>query len=218
MTENIDNAKFQDILKASYQPQAEAEATLAKQGYKYDPELSTMESKVFFDPATNKPSIVYRGSTRVSDFLVEDPAIAFGIETKKQRQAKQLSKQVEMKYKQTPDTYGHSLGSMYAEKASRGGNVYTFNRAVGIADIGKTLSPKHTDIRTDKDVVSGLSLTQRGGKRQTIKTSPFTSIIGSHSTSQLTAKPKGTNGSFRNPPLPAILKGVSSYIPKFSFK
>lgn len=207
MTDNIDNAKFQDILKASYQPQAEAESTLSKYGYKYDPSLSTMESKVFFDPETNKPHIVYRGSTRVSDFLVEDPAIAFGIETKKQRQAKELSKQVELKYKQTPDTYGHSLGSYRAEKASRGGKIYTFNRAVGIADIGKTLSPKHTDIRTDKDIVSGLSLTQKGGKRQTITTSPFTSIIGSHSTSQLT---KGNK--------PTLLQKASSYIPKFSFR
>ena len=190
MSEDINNEKFKDILKASYQPQAEAGSTLAKHGYSYDADLSTMESKVFIEPATGKPNIVYRGSTRASDFLYEDPALFFGYKTEKQKKAEQLAKDVETKYGKPADTFGHSLGSYRAEKASTGGNVYTFNRAVGLKDIGKSLSEKHTDIRTDKDVVSLLSLSQRGGKRSTLKTSPFTSVIGSHSVSELDNKPK----------------------------
>ena len=189
MGEDINNEKFKDILKASYQPQAEAGSTLAKYGYSYDADLSTMESKVFVD-ANGKPSIAYRGSTRASDFLYEDPALFFGYKTEKQKKAEQLARDVETKYKKPADTFGHSLGSYRSEKANTGGNIYTFNRAVGLKDIGKTLSEKHTDIRTDKDVVSLLSLTQRGGKRSTLKTSPFTSVIGSHSVSELDNKPK----------------------------
>ena len=93
MSEDINNEKFKEILNASYQPQAEASATLSKAGYAYDPDLSTMESKVFIDPKTNKPNIVYRGSTRVSDFLIEDPALAFGIKTEKQRNLQKMWKQ-----------------------------------------------------------------------------------------------------------------------------
>ena len=188
MSDNIDEEHLKDILTASYQPQREAESTLAKRGYKYDNELSSMESKVFVDPKTGKPSIVYRGSTRASDFLYEDPALALGYKTEKQKKAEKLAKDVESKYGKAPDTFGHSLGSYRAEKASTGGNIYTYNRAVGIPDIGKKLSSKHTDIRTEKDIVSLLSLTQRGGKRKTIS-SPLTStVLSSHSISELNRK------------------------------
>ena len=87
MSEEINNDKFKEILNASYQPQAEASSTLSKLGYNYDPDLSTMESKVFVDPKTGKPNIVYRGSTRVSDFAIEDTALALGIKTDKQKKA-----------------------------------------------------------------------------------------------------------------------------------
>jgi hypothetical protein len=190
MSEDINNEKFKDILKASYQPQAEAGSTLAKHGYNYDADLSTMESKVFIDPTSGKPNIVYRGSTRASDFLYEDPALFFGYKTEKQKKAEQLAKDVEAKYGKPADTYGHSLGGYRAEKAGVSGNVYTFNKGAGYKDIGANISNKQTDIRTDKDFVSLLSLSQRGGKRSTLKTSPFTSIIGSHSISQLDNKPK----------------------------
>lgn len=184
MTEDINNEKFKDILQASYQPQAEAGSTLAKHGYSYDPDLSTMESKVFVD-AQGKPSIAYRGSTRISDFVYEDPALFFGYKTEKQKKAEQLARDVETKYGKPADTYGHSLGGYRAEKAGVSGNVYTFNKGAGYKDIGANISNKQTDIRTDKDFVSLLSLSQRGGKRSTLKTSPFTSIIGSHGLSQL---------------------------------
>lgn len=208
---NIDEEHLKDILTASYQPQREAEATLAKRGYKYDSDLSTMESKVFYNPESNKPHIVYRGSTRVSDFAYEDPALAIGFKTEKQKKAEKLAKDVESKYGKAADTYGHSLGSYRAEKSSTGGNIYTFNRAVGIKDIGKKLSDKHTDIRTSKDVVSVLSLTQRGGKKKTISTPLTTSVIGSHSVSQLTNKPQ--QNTFQS------LKNIASKVlPKMSFR
>lgn len=192
MEENIDQAHLKDILSASYQPQSEAESTLAKRGYKYDKDLSTMESKVFYNPETNKPHIAYRGSTRVSDFVFEDPALAIGFKTEKQKRAENLAKQVESKYGQSADVFGHSLGGYRAEKSGATGNIYTFNKGAGIYDIGKTISPKQTDIRTSKDIVSLLSIGQKGGIRKTLETPITTSVLGSHSVSQLENKPESS--------------------------
>ena len=164
-----DNIDITDILTASYQPQREAEQTLAKQGFKYDPELSSMESKVFYNPETNKPYIAYRGSTRVSDFLYEDPALFLGYTTKKQKAAQELAKKVEAKYGQPVDVYGDSLGGYRAEKSGASGKITTYNKATGLFDIGKTTSQKQTDYRKEGDIVSLISLTQKGGKRITEK-------------------------------------------------
>jgi len=192
MGDNIDEEHLKDILTASYQPQREAEQTLAKRGYKYDNELSTMENKVFFNPETNKPHIVYRGSTRVSDFAYEDPALAIGFKTEKQKKAEKLAKDVETKYGQSANAYGHSLGGYRAEKSGATGNVYTFNKGAGIFDVGKKISDKQTDIRTNKDVVSALSIGQRGGTKKTISSPLTTNVIASHSVSQLTNANKPT--------------------------
>lgn len=208
MGDNIDEEHLKDILTASYQPQREAEQTLAKRGYKYDNELSTMENKVFFNPETNKPHIVYRGSTRVSDFAYEDPALAIGFKTEKQKKAEKLAKDVETKYGQSANAYGHSLGGYRAEKSGATGNVYTFNKGAGIFDVGKKISDKQTDIRTNKDVVSALSIGQRGGTKKTISSPLTTNVIASHSVSQLTNANK--------PNLQSIITNkVKSIIPKF---
>ena len=165
--DNINEAHLKDILTASYQPQREAEQTLAKRGYKYDPELSTMESKVFFNPETNQPFIAYRGSTRASDFLYEDPALAIGFKTEKQKNAEKLAKDVEAKYKQPASAIGHSLGGYRAEYSGVSGNIYTYNKGAGIFDVGKKTSEKQTDYRKAGDIVSALSIGQQGGKRIT---------------------------------------------------
>ena len=129
--------------------------------------------------------------------------------------AEKLAKDVESKYGQPADTYGHSLGSYRSEKANTGGKIYTYNRAVGFKDIGKKLPDRHTDIRTSKDVVSLLSLTQRGGTRKTIS-SPLTStVIGSHSISQLGNKPEqSTLQTIKN----KASSIASKVIPKLSFR
>ena len=72
------------ILKASYLNQREAKAKLEKKGYTYDPELSTNESKVFVDKQGN-PNIAFRGSKRVTDFLIDDPLLALGLKHYKKK-------------------------------------------------------------------------------------------------------------------------------------
>lgn len=178
MTE--DNTRL--ILEASYQPQREAEETLAKRGYKYDTELSSMENKVFYDPETNKPYIAYRGSVRATDWL-GNVKLAFGLKDPNAERRIALAGKVKEKYGQAPDTYGHSRGGFLAEEAGEryGGKTITYNKATLPADIFKKIRPEQTDIRTSTDIVSGLSVFQQGGRKQTIKIpeqkSPLTSIL-----------------------------------------
>jgi hypothetical protein len=78
-----------------------------------------------------------------------------------------------------------------------GGKSYTFNKAAVPSDIFKTIRPEQTDIRTNKDVVSALSIGQRGGKRETIKSPIASTVISSHSISQLNKKPKTLKDIFK---------------------
>ena len=44
----MNKSELKDVLKASYMPQKEAAAYLKKtQGYNYDPQLSSMQQKLF---------------------------------------------------------------------------------------------------------------------------------------------------------------------------
>ena len=51
---NLKNSQLRkdtgDLLKSSYLPQKEASAKMAKKGYTYDPQLSSMASKVYVSP------------------------------------------------------------------------------------------------------------------------------------------------------------------------
>lgn len=184
-----DNTKL--ILEASYQPQREAEATLAKQGYKYDTDLSTMENKVFYNPETNKPYIAYRGSVRAKDWL-GNAKLALGFNDADAEKRIQLAEQVKNKYGQSADIYGHSRGGYLAEQAGEryGGNVVTYNKAALPSDVFKPIRKEQTDIRTSADRVSALSIFQKGGTKKTIKTpvnakTIFSSALEAHAISAL---------------------------------
>ena len=150
------------ILKASYLNQKEASNKLGSLGYKYDPELSTNESKVFLD-RQGRPNIAFRGSKRIfDDFLGSDVKLALGLEKydKRFQEAKHLTNLVENKYHQPANVFGHSLGGSLAEKSGAHGNIVTYNKGAGLFDIGRTIPKKQIDIRTTSDPVSLLSTTQ----------------------------------------------------------
>lgn len=181
----VEGHDVKTILKASYKPQAEASAELEKLGYKYDPELSSMENKVFIDPKTNKPYVAYRGSVRVKDWI-GNIKLGLGMEDKDAERRIQLADQVKTKYGQAPDVFGHSRGGYIAEKAGEltGGKSITYNKATAPSDIFKTLRPEQTDIRTYKDVVSLPSVFQQGGNQISLE-SKLNDVIGAHSISNL---------------------------------
>ena len=64
-----------DLLSNSYKPQQEASDNMKKKGYKYDSELSNMETKIFVDDENGEPVIVHRGTIRVKDW-VDDAKLA----------------------------------------------------------------------------------------------------------------------------------------------
>ena len=180
---------LKDILKASYKPQREAEEDFKKLGYDYDSELSSMDSKVFYDPKTKKPHIVYRGSKRVIDDWLDNIKLGLGYKSKSVEEAVGLAKQVQDKYGQAPDTYGHSRGSLKAEYAGDavGGKTYTYNKTTLPTDIFKTIRPEQTDIRTKGDIVSLPSVFQTGGVKKLIEpVNPlFNNFISAHSLDHL---------------------------------
>jgi hypothetical protein len=180
----MNDRKFiRPILDASYQNKKDASKTLAKHGYTLDKKLSTNESKVFIDPY-GKPNIAFRGSTNAKDFLFSDPLLAVGLGKYDPRlkQSQKLVQKVESKYNAPTDVFGHSLAGFLSEKSGAGGNVYTYNKAVGITDIGKSIPKNQTDIRSRNDIVSGLALTQKydNGSLKTLKTPIFQSPIEAH--------------------------------------
>jgi hypothetical protein len=154
-------SKLKPILEASYLNQAEASKKLKDLGYTYDGQLSTNESKVFVD-AQGNPNIAFRGSKRVEDFLRTDVLqfVGLGAYDKRFQEAKRLTSLVEEKYGKPADVFGHSLGGKLAEVSGANGNIYTYNKATGLADIGKKIPDKQKDIRTTGDVVSAISTTQ----------------------------------------------------------
>lgn len=171
------------VFESSYKPQQEFAHDIAQHGYSYDPELSTMENKVFVSDVTGKPSIAYRGSTTVKDWI-GNVKLGLGFKDPEAEKRIQLADKVKAKYGDIDTIYGHSRGGLLSEKAGErtGANVVTYNKATLPTDIFKSIRPEQTDIRTSKDIVSLPSFLQTGGKKKTISSSSF---FGAHSTKNL---------------------------------
>jgi len=180
MTENLSG-----ILEASYKPQREAEQDFNKMGYTYDPELSSMDTKVFVDKEGN-PNIAYRGTVRAETWA-DNAKILLGGKSKIDTEAVETAKKVKEKYGKAPTTYGHSRGGRSAELAGEatGGKTYTYNKAVLPQDVFKKTRKEQTDIRTKKDVVSAASVFQSGGEKITIESGITDSYLKAHSLGEL---------------------------------
>jgi hypothetical protein len=178
----MEEEKLSTILKASYKPQREAEHDLEKLGYKYDNELSSMDTKVFYDPKNNQSYIAYRGSVRVSDW-VDNINLGLGGKSKQLDEAINTAEKTKQKYGTAPTTIGQSRGGIFAEKAGNkvGGKTITYNKGTLPRDVFNHIRDDQVDIRTSKDVVSAPSSFQTGGKKYIIQISPTTSYIDAHS-------------------------------------
>jgi hypothetical protein len=162
----MNKSELKDILKASNMPQKQAAAYLEKtQGYSYDPQLSSMQQKVFLD-RDGKPIITQRGSTRLSDWLIEDPAALVGYSnTSRVKEAKELAKATKEKYGVDATVTGHSLGGYLAEQGkTKGSDVYTYNKAAGIPSVFSSIPKTQHDYRTPLDIPSFLGQYQGGDK------------------------------------------------------
>ena len=179
-----------DLLKNTYKSQKEAKANVAKKGYGYDDQLSTMNTKVYVSP-TGKPIIAHRGTTTVKD-VIDDGLLALGLEKYgfRYKNAKRITEKAEKKYGQSADAIGHSLGGSLAERSGAHGNVLTFNKGVGLGDIfTKKNSARQLDVSTRGDLVSGLGKTQNANKEVIDNKSKskdfFKNAINAHGTDNL---------------------------------
>ena len=177
----LSNKEFKTVLQSSYLPQRKAKTLAEQQGLKYDTSNSKMDTKVFLKD--NKPIVVHRGSTRISDWVYEDPAAFLGIKTKRALQAQRLNKRLEQQYGSKPINVGHSLGGALAESTNRGGQVMTYNKLSTLPSIFKDRPYGQIDVRTNLDLPSALSQYQKGGKLVNIEGSY--NPIEAHSTKYL---------------------------------
>jgi len=170
----MDNKIRQDLgqlLKSSYLPQKEAAEKLDKLGYKRDPELSTMNTKVFVNEYTDEPIIIHRGSVTAKDWF-DDAKIAIGLgkTTQRVKDAQEITRKVEEKYKKPASSIGHSLGGFVAENSGAKGKIITYNKAAGLADIGtKKNSGRQLDIFAEGDIVSKIAQTTQRSNKQYVK-------------------------------------------------
>ncbi|KAJ1629233.1 hypothetical protein T492DRAFT_840961 [Pavlovales sp. CCMP2436] len=161
---------IKDLARASYLPLDQAATFGDSLGFTLDRQLSQVDTLVYTDKRTGKPTIVHRGSTTPRDFLVDDALIAFGSgrETQRQRRAREITAAAETKYNKPSNSTGHSLGGRLAERSGSRGSIITFNKAAGLADIpsfnftGRSQpqiqnGSRQTDVRTRLDPVSVLS-------------------------------------------------------------
>jgi hypothetical protein len=178
---------YKTIFQASYKPQKEFAQDVAQLGYSYDPELSSMEDKVFYNPSTGKASIAYRGSVTAKDWI-GNAKLALGFKDPEAERRIQLADKVKAKYGDIETIYGHSRAGYLAEKAGErtGAKVVTYNKATLPEDIFKKIRPEQTDIRVKGDVVSLPSFFQSGGtKIEKLNPSIFANELTSHSVSAL---------------------------------
>jgi len=159
-------------------------------GYKLDPRLSTVDTKVAVHKASGRPVVLHRGSTTARDWLVSDALIAAGkadLLDPRHAKARKLTQKVKKKYKQPVSAVGHSLGGRLAERSGADGSVLSVNPAIGPADAFKRRGKKTQVLRTTMDAVSALDVTRRGGKSKTVATTnhSFVPGVGSHRVPQI---------------------------------
>ena len=190
---NLKNSQLRkdagDFLKSSYLPQKDAKARMAKKGYGYDDQLSSMNTKVFVKDG--KPTIVHRGTTTFKD-VIDDGLLALGLEKYgfRYKNAKRVTEKAERKYGQAADTVAHSLGAALAERSGAHGNIITYNKGVGLGDLfTKKNSARQLDISTKGDLVSALGATQNANKEiidnRFKSKDPFKNILNAHGTDNL---------------------------------
>jgi hypothetical protein len=175
-----------NLVKASYASQKDATKIL-NNNYTIDKDLSKMNSKVFLDNRTNKPVILHRGTVTAGD-VFNDGLLAVGLGrfSGRNKQAKRLTKKVEAKYNAPATAVGHSLGGWLAERSGNKGDIVTYNKAVGIADIGtKKNSNRQFDVRTAGDLVSGLGFTQSANKETIDNKNFFKNPLSAHGSDNL---------------------------------
>jgi hypothetical protein len=183
--------KTKDLLKASYQSQKDADATLAKYGLKRDEKLSKMDTKVYYNEHNRKPVIIHRGSTTLKDWR-DDALLGLGLGKiiPRYNNSVKLNDEIKTKYGRYANSVGHSYGGWLSENTGKA-RITTYNKAVGIGDVLKTIPKNQTDIITRTDLVSAPSRLQKHKNpiiylnQKKYSLNPIKSVLNAHNLDNL---------------------------------
>ena len=155
---------LQKGLQASYLNPNEAKTYLTDDGYIYDDQLSTVNSKVYYNPQDKDLLIAYRGSKNIwNDWLTTDLAIPFGgiKSTDRYKESKVVYDQAKSKYNSSsPSVIGHSLGGSLASAVGgedSNSKIYTYNKGAGLFGTDTNIKPQEKAYRQGNDLVSYFS-------------------------------------------------------------
>jgi hypothetical protein len=155
------------LLSSSYLSQEEASKNLSSLGYVRDPELSTMNTKVFVNES-DEPLIIHRGSVTAQDWI-DDAKIVVGLgkSTQRLKDAREITRKTEEKYKKPASSIGHSYGGYLAENSGGSGKIITYNKAAGLGDIATTKNRgRQLDVFASGDIVSQIAQKTQTANKQ----------------------------------------------------
>jgi pimeloyl-ACP methyl ester carboxylesterase len=165
------------LLKSSYMRNKDADKR-AGDRFTLDHTLSNGEHKVYMDGENGGAPVVSFTGTRKGSDLVTDAALLFGLGrfTPRFRHEERLVKKVKSQYGDKKLTLvGHSLGgSLASANAGRADKVVTLDKGVGLGGLFGRSHRNETSIRGAADIVSALSVTQRGKTRTLASFNPLT--------------------------------------------
>jgi hypothetical protein len=119
--------------------------------------------------------------------VVDDGLLAIGLGQygHRYKNAQRVTKKAEEKYHKPATAVGHSYGGWLAENSRASGTTMTYNKAVGLGDIGRKKTNRQQDVRTKGDIVSVLSNTQRTNTETLDNKHFFHNALTAHNTNNL---------------------------------
>ena len=154
-----------------------------------DKALSTSNSKVYFNPATNKAVVAHKGTTGITDWGNNAVYALFGNTGYKQTQrfkdAEKVQKAAEKKYGASNiSTIGHSQAGLQAELLGKKSNeIITLDKAT--RPFGNTKSKNQYDIRSSNDIVSAANPFQKDNKKEIVLKNKSLNPLVAHDIGQL---------------------------------
>ena len=159
-----------------------------------DNDLSTSNTKVYYDPKTKKAVVAHKGTSGLSDWYNNAVYAVAGNEgykkTKRYKDAEKVQNEAIQKYgAKNISTIGHSQAGLQAELLGKDTNeIITLNKAT--RPFSNTKANNQYDIRTDTDVVSGMNPFQKKTDRDIqFKADTYNPLV-SHDIEQLEKLPQ----------------------------
>ena len=154
-----------------------------------DKELSTSNSKVYYNPALNQAVVAHKGTEGITDWGNNAVYALFGKtgykQTQRYKDAESVQKKAQKKYgAQNVSTIGHSQGGLQAELLGKKSNeTITLDKAT--RPFANQKSNNQVDIRSKNDVVSALNPFQKSNKKEIVLKSKTVNPLTSHDIGQL---------------------------------